>query len=101
MSTDTILSILNNVGIFAFAISGFLAAADKKLDLFGALVIGLVTALGGGTLRDLLLNTEIGWISNVNYIYIGLGGGIAAWLFRSFISRLRKTLFIFDTIGIG
>lgn len=101
MSTDTILTILNNVGIFAFAISGFLAAADKKLDLFGGLVIGLVTALGGGTLRDLLLNTEIGWISNVNYIYIGLGGGIAAWLFRSFISRLRKTLFIFDTIGIG
>lgn len=101
MSTDTILLILDHIGIFAFAISGFLTAADKKLDLFGAFIIGLVTALGGGTLRDLLLNTDIAWVSNVNYIYMGLFGGLAAWFFRTFISRLRKTLFIFDTVGIG
>lgn len=101
MSTDTILLILDHIGILAFAISGFLTAADKKLDLFGAFIIGLVTALGGGTLRDLLLNTDIAWVSNVNYIYVGLAGGLAAWLFRTFISRLRKTLFIFDTVGIG
>lgn len=101
MSTDTILLILDHIGIFAFAISGFLTAADKKLDLFGAFIIGLVTALGGGTLRDLLLNTDIAWVSNVNYIYMGLFGGMAAWFFRTFISRLRKTLFIFDTVGIG
>lgn len=101
MSTDTILLILDHIGIFAFAISGFLTAADKKLDLFGAFIIGLVTALGGGTMRDLLLNTDIAWVSNVNYIYMGLFGGMAAWFFRTFISRLRKTLFIFDTVGIG
>ncbi len=101
MSTDTILLVLDHLGILAFAISGFLTAADKKLDLFGAFIIGLVTALGGGTLRDLLLNTDIAWVSNVNYIYMGLAGGLAAWFFRTFISRLRKTLFIFDTVGIG
>lgn len=97
----TILSVLDYAGVFVFAISGVLAASEKQLDLFGGLIIAFVTALGGGTVRDLLLNTEVSWIHNVNYIYIATAGAIFAVLFKKGMKYIRKTLFLFDTIGIA
>jgi len=93
---------LDLIGTFVFAISGAVTAASKRFDLFGALVIAFVTAVGGGTLRDLLIGSQpVGWMGDANYLYV-IGLGMAAYmLFRKGILRLRRTLFLFDTIGIG
>lgn len=93
---------LDIAGTFVFAISGTLAAADKKLDLFGAAVIGFITAVGGGTVRDLLLDMNpIAWLVDKNYSIAIIAGIITTYLFKKHVLKLRKTLFIFDAIGIG
>ncbi|MEQ8910371.1 MAG: trimeric intracellular cation channel family protein [Vicingaceae bacterium] len=99
---NDILHLLDLIGTLVFAISGAMAASSKKLDLFGAAFIGFVTAVGGGTIRDLLIgDTPVGWMQNVDYLFIILAGVGITFLFRSYVKRLRKTLFLFDTIGIG
>ncbi len=90
------------LGTIAFAISGVLVAMEKKLDLFGVLIIAFVTAVGGGTLRDMLIgNTPVVWMRESVYIFTILGTVIFAILFVNQLKYLRKTLFLFDTIGIG
>jgi len=90
------------LGTIAFAISGVLVAMEKKLDLFGVLIIAFVTAVGGGTLRDMLIgNTPVVWMREWVYIFTILGTVIFAILFVNQLKYLRKTLFLFDTIGIG
>ncbi|MEL0454643.1 trimeric intracellular cation channel family protein [Flavobacteriaceae bacterium SZ-1-7] len=90
------------LGTIAFAISGVLVAFDKKMDLFGVLIIAFVTAVGGGTLRDLLIgNTPVSWMQDMNYTYAILGSAIFAIVVRNKINYLRTSLFLFDTIGIG
>lgn len=90
------------LGTFVFAISGVLTASNKKFDIFGASVIAFVTAIGGGTIRDILIGDfPVGWINDLNYLYVILFAIIVSTLFKKYISQLRKTLFLFDTIGIG
>lgn len=93
---------LDILGTIAFAISGVLVAMDKRLDLFGVLIIAFVTAIGGGTLRDLLIgNTPVVWMRDATYMMtIGITV-VLAILFSSRLKYLRKSLFLFDTIGIG
>lgn len=89
-------------GTVAFAISGVLVAMDKRLDLFGVFIIAFVTAIGGGTLRDLLIgNTPVAWMLESTYIITIIGTVILAIIFREKLRYLRKSLFLFDTIGIG
>ncbi len=89
-------------GTLVFAISGVLAASEKRFDIFGAAILGLVTAVGGGTLRDVLIgSTPVGWMRDVNYFLIILLGVCLSLLFKKYILQLRKTMFLFDTIGIG
>lgn len=93
---------LELTGTFVFAISGALAIREKDHDLFGAGFTGFITAIGGGTLRDILLNSyPLVWIGNVQVLYAILAGILVAFIFPSFLSRLRKTFFLFDTLGIG
>ena len=90
------------LGTIAFAISGVLVAMEKRLDLFGVGIIALVTAIGGGTLRDMLIgNTPVTWTTTPMYMYIILGTVIVTILFQSRLKYLRTSLFLFDTIGIG
>ena len=90
------------LGTIDFAISGVLVAFNKKMDLFGILIIAFVTAVGGGTLRDLLIGeTPVSWMKDMTYTYVILGSALFAILFRSKINYLRTSLFLFDTIGIG
>ncbi|MBZ9630348.1 trimeric intracellular cation channel family protein [Salegentibacter sp. LM13S] len=98
----TLFNILDILGTIAFAISGALAAMDRRLDLFGIFIIGFVTAIGGGTLRDTLIgNTPVTWMENTIYIYLIGGVTILAIIFRNKINYLKKSLFLFDTIGLG
>lgn len=90
------------VGTFAFAISGALVASKRKFDLFGVIIIAFVTAVGGGMLRDVLIDAHpINWIGDLNYIWTILIAVVCTFLFKSKIAPLAKTLFLFDTIGIG
>nr|WP_299033749.1 trimeric intracellular cation channel family protein [uncultured Tenacibaculum sp.] len=89
-------------GTFAFAISGALVAIRKKFDVFGVIIIAFVTAVGGGMTRDVLINAHpINWIGDINYIWTILTAVVVTFLFRSKIAPLRRTMFLFDTIGIS
>lgn len=93
---------LDILGTAAFAISGTLVAIKKRLDPFGVFIIAFVTAVGGGTLRDVLTGTlPVGWMQNTNYVYTIIIATIFAILIRNKIGYLSKSLFLFDTIGLG
>ncbi len=89
-------------GTFVFAVSGMATATEKKFDLFGASIIALVTAVGGGTIRDLLIGSQpVGWLLDVNYHIVIALAIVLSFFFLKQIMRLRRTLFLFDAIGIG
>ena len=95
------MTVLEYIGTFAGAISGVRMASLKRFDWFGASVIGFVTALGGGTLRDLLMGVAPFWKTAPSYVIASLLAVVAVWLFgRRFISG-QITWFIFDTIAIS
>ena len=94
--------LLDILGTMAFAISGVLTAMNKKMDPFGVFVIAFVTAVGGGTLRDVLIGrTPVGWMRDLNYVYVITAGFFLAIIFRKKLDKLRTSLFLFDTIGLG
>jgi len=94
--------LLEVIGTMAFAMSGALTAMHKKLDPFGVFIIAFVTALGGGTLRDVLIGrTPVGWMLDLQYVYVIILGFGLAILFRKKFDKLRTSLFLFDTIGLG
>lgn len=98
----TFLIFLDYIGTAVFAISGVLTASEKRLDLFGAMFIGIVTAIGGGTTRDLLLGIQpVTWLQSSSYVWVILVSLMIAVLFRRFLAQIRRTLFLFDTIGIS
>jgi len=89
-------------GVFAFAISGALTAMEKKLDVFGVFIIAFATAVGGGSLRDVIIaDRNVFWLIEPVYTYVAIGGTAFAILFRTKLSYLRKTLSLFDTIGLA
>ncbi|MBX2844589.1 MAG: trimeric intracellular cation channel family protein [Saprospiraceae bacterium] len=93
---------LDLFGTFVFAISGVTTAINKKFDLVGTLVIGFVTAIGGGSIRDLLIgNTPVGWLNDRNYFIAIIAAYCCAYLFKHVVMSYRKSFFLFDTIGIG
>ena len=93
---------LELVGTFMFAISGALAVRDRDHDLFGAGFTGFITAIGGGTLRDVLLGSyPLVWIGDIYFLYAILLGVLAAFIFPKILLKLRKTMFLFDTLGIA
>ena len=95
-----IVYVLDILGTFAFAISGALVASKKQFDIFGVIIIAFVTAVGGGMLRDILINAHpINWIADLNYLYVIFFAVIITFLFKSKILPLSKTMFLFDTIG--
>ena len=98
----TFFMALDFIGTIAFAFSGALTAMHKKLDIFGIFIIGFVTAIGGGTLRDILIgNTPVIWMEQTYYIYLIGMAVILAILFRRYLVHLSRSLFLFDTIGLG
>lgn len=95
------VDIIEFIGTFAFAISGIRLASAKKFDWFGALVVGLVTAIGGGTLRDLLLGLTPFWLLSSVYLWCTVFALFFVIVFRKFLVKLNNTFFWFDSIGLG
>lgn len=89
-------------GTVVFAIAGVIAAAERRLDIFGVIVVGSVTAIGGGTLRDLILgNTPVFWIKNNLYIYLTIAASISTFILERKFIIPRRTLLVADAIGLA
>lgn len=95
------VDIIEFLGTFAFAISGVRMASTKNFDLFGAFTIGFVTAIGGGTLRDLFIGVTPFWMLNHVYLWATLLALLFVILFKSKVVKLQYTFFLFDSIGLG
>lgn len=102
MNADqTFLVIIEILGTIAFAISGIRLAAAKRFDWFGAYVVGLVTAIGGGTLRDVLINKDVFWMVTPLYLAVTALSLFTVIIFRQALVKGMRTLFLFDAIGLA
>src|SRR3954462_13966776 len=89
-------------GTYFFAISGVLATDDKDRNWFGAAFTGFVTAIGGGSLRDILLGSHpLVWVNDINFFYAILLGVITSLIFFNWVLKLRRTMLLFDMAGIA
>ena len=96
------LFIIDVLGTFSFAVSGAFLAMQKKLDPFGVLVLSFVTAIGGGTLRDIMIgNLPVSWLLNETAAIVIFFSAIATMFFGRFLKQLTTTLFLFDALGLG
>ncbi|MCM1509556.1 MAG: trimeric intracellular cation channel family protein [Clostridium sp.] len=97
----TFVNIIDYIGTFAFAISGIRLASEKNFDLFGAFIVGMATACGGGTLRDIMLGQNPFWMTQ--WVYLAITGfAILIYIpFHKFISKIGTTMFLFDSIGLA
>ena len=94
--------IMENLGTASFAISGALAALNKRLDVFGVLVLTFATAIGGGTIRDIMIgNTPVAWMKDQQAITVVFVSYLITLFFRKYLQFFPRTLAIFDAIGLG
>lgn len=96
------LTIIEISGTVAFSIAGAFAAMEKRLDLFGIFIIAFVTAMGGGTLRDVLIGeVPVKWMLDLSSGFIVIISTVAALLFTRVLQNYHKILLLFDSIGLG
>ncbi len=88
-------------GVFVFAAAGALEAGRSRLDFFGVLVVALVTALGGGTLRNLVLGVPAGWVEAHIYIWVALSGGTLTFILAKFCRLPFRALLYADAVGLS
>ena len=93
--------ILEVVGTLAGAVSGARLASAKQIDLFGALIVGIATACGGGTIRDLMIGKPPFWLEDPIYILTCVFGLVWVMVFRKWLVRQKNTWFVFDCIGFS
>lgn len=98
---STIQLVLDFLGTFAFAISGIRLAAVKTFDWFGGYVVGLATAIGGGTIRDVMLGVIPFWMTNSIYLIFTAAALVLVIIFKKALVGFYHTWFIFDTLGLG
>jgi uncharacterized membrane protein YeiH len=98
----TLLSVLDFVGVAVFAVSGALAAGRKQLDLLGVVVLALVTAIGGGTIRDLLLGRHpIFWLTNASYVLVIAASALLTVGYARWRAPPRSALLLADALGLA
>lgn len=89
------------LGLVSFSMSASFAAMQKRLDPFGVIIIAFVTSVGGGTVRDLLLDIPVFWMNNKFMLYLIFGVSIFTMIFKSIEKNFQVALFIFDSLGLG
>lgn len=98
----TLLYLLDMIGTAAFAASGAWAGIRRDMDLFGVLVLGMVTAIGGGTLRDILLgDTPPFCLRDENYLWLSLIVSLLIFIGHRHLKCLKHPLLYFDAVGLG
>lgn len=98
---DSIQFIIEFLGTFAFAISGIRSASSKNFDWFGGYVVGLAAAIGGGTIRDVMLGQVPFWMTNSIYVICTAAALLTFIMLKKLFTRLSKTWFLFDTLGLA
>lgn len=101
VTIPSFVQIIEFLGTFAFAISGIRLASAKRFDWFGAYVVGVATAVGGGTFRDMMLGTTPFWMTDPVYLLCSGLALLCVILFSKFLIRLNNTFFLFDAIGLA
>jgi len=101
MAGISFVDCIDYAGTFAFAISGIRMASAKEFDWFGAFIVGMVTAVGGGTIRDMMLGQNPFWMTQYIYFFITGLALLSFVCFHRFINRIASTIFLFDTIGLA
>jgi uncharacterized membrane protein YeiH len=96
-----VLTIIYLIAIVAEAMSGALAAGRRSMDIFGVAVIAFVTALGGGTIRDLILGRfPLGWTQHPEYIYLVISGGLLTTVIARYMGKLKRVFLALDAMGL-
>ena len=99
--SESVLFVIYLVAITAEAMSGALAAGRRNMDIFGVAVIAFVTALGGGTIRDLTLGRfPIGWTQHPEYVYLVISAGLLTTVVASFMHNLKRVFLVLDAMGL-
>jgi uncharacterized membrane protein YeiH len=94
--------ILDLLGVAVFAVTGAIIAGRKKMDVFGIMVVASVTALGGGTVRDLVIGARpVFWVDDPLYVVIAITAGIGTFVYVHFAKPPAKTLLIADAFGLA
>ena len=88
-------------GITAFAVTAVLAVAPKRIDLFSATVLGIITAVGGGTIRDLILNVPVFWAADLNYLWVAIGASVTTFFADSLFTRKEIYRLMLYVDGLG
>jgi len=97
-----LITTLDLLGVAVFVISGALAAAEKRLDILGFILFGTITGIGGGTVRDLLLNTDqVFWIGDTRYLWVCIAAAVATWFMAPLFQSLRTVLLWADALGLA
>ena len=96
-----VLQLLDFVGVFVFALSGGVLAARKDLDLFGFVVLALMPAVGGGTLRDLILDTPVFWLLDTRYLFVTLVAALVSFLLHNYLTERDRVLRWLDAAGLS
>lgn len=96
------LNIIDILGTSAFAVSGVFSAMEKRLDIFGVFIISFATAIGGGTIRDILVgNLPVNWLQNGLAIQVIFLSALVTMVFGTYLKQLNTALFLFDALGLG
>jgi uncharacterized membrane protein YeiH len=103
MTTDQIIHVIYMCATISFAVTGVLALVDRRVDLFSVVVLGVITAVGGGTLRDLLLDAPVFWASDLSYIRFAVLASILTFIAQSFFSHpnVYKLMLYVDGLGVA
>lgn len=100
MTSELFLDIYDWIGVFVFAVSGGLMAVRQRMDIFGVVVISLLPAIGGGTLRDVLLGEPVFWLTDQISLLIASGAGVAAFLAPRFWTKFKSLRWL-DSAGLA
>ncbi|WP_370682014.1 trimeric intracellular cation channel family protein [Comamonas sp. GB3 AK4-5] len=101
LSNITVMLVIYLIAITAEAMSGALAAGRRNMDIFGVVVIAFVTALGGGTIRDMVLgHYPIGWTQHPEYVYLVISAGLLTTVVARHMIRLKQVFLLLDAMGL-
>ena len=103
MTFDQFNFVLSMMATIAFAVTGVLAVAERRVDFFSAVVLGIITAIGGGTIRDLILNVPVFWATNLSYVQFAILASVITFIAQSIFSKpqILKLFLYVDALGIA
>ena len=100
MTLDLLMIFADRLGVFVFALSGGIAAVRKEMDLFGAIVLAVLTAVGGGTFRDMILNVPVFWLQDTVTLWLAIAGGVMAFFLHKAVDAFKPIRWA-DALGLA